>query len=46
MILDAKDFKNVLYGRPLGSFAHGSALSFALEDGEEKEFAVTNILWL
>ena len=46
MILDAKDFKNVLYGRPLGSFAHGSALSFGLEDGEEKEFAVTNILWL
>lgn len=46
IILEAKDFKNVLYGRPLASFAQGSALSFGTENGEEKEFAVTNILWL
>ena len=46
LILEAKDFKSVLYGRPLTSFTQGGALSFGIENGEEKEFAVTNILWL
>ncbi len=46
IILEAKDFKNEIYGRPLSSFAMGSALSFTSKDAEEREYVVTNILWL
>lgn len=45
IILEAKDFKNKRYGRPLTSFSLGSALSFHSEE-EKGEYAVTNILWL
>lgn len=45
IILAAKDFKSVSYGRPLSAFSQGSALSFHSEI-EENEYAVTNVLWL
>ncbi|MBQ7769676.1 MAG: dienelactone hydrolase family protein [Clostridia bacterium] len=45
IILKAADFKAVTNGRSLRSFADGSGLSFDCA-GEEKEYAVTNILWL
>ncbi len=45
MILKAADFKGESYGVPLQSFRQGSALSFACAY-EEKEFSITNILWL
>ena len=45
IILEAKDFKSVTYGRPLSAFSQGSALSFHSET-EENEYAVTNVLWL
>ncbi len=45
IILKANDFKADRDGRPLKSFADGSGLSFDCA-GEEKEFSVTNILWL
>lgn len=44
-VLDAKDFKSESCGRPLASFAEGSALVFNCEN-EENEYLVTNILWL
>ena len=45
IVLEAKDFKNERYGKPLESFSLGSALVF---DGlnEDGEVLVTNILWL
>ena len=45
IILKPSDFKEVLTGAPLTSFAGGSSLSF-LSENEEVEFAITNILWL
>ncbi len=45
IILKAADFKGEGYGMPLRNFFDGSALSFDC-GGEEKEFSVTNILWL
>ncbi len=45
MMLSAADFKGEHYGAPLKNFFDGSALSFACAD-EEKEFSITNILWL
>lgn len=45
IILKAADFKAETNGRSLKSFAEGSCLSFDYA-GEEKEYAVTNILWL
>ncbi len=44
-ILSAADFKGARYGASLKNFRYGSALSFACAD-EEKEFSVTNIVWL
>lgn len=45
IILRAADFKGEVSGAPLQNFFDGSALSFDCA-GEEREFAVTNILWL
>ncbi len=45
IILRAADFKGEKYGTPLQNFFEGNSLSFACGD-EEKEFAITNILWL
>ncbi len=45
IILKAADFKGERYGIPLQNFFEGSALSFDCAD-EEKEFSITNILWL
>lgn len=45
IILKAADFKGGEYGYSLENFADGSALVFACAN-EEREFAVTNILWL
>ena len=45
IILRAADFKGEISGMPLQNFFDGSALSFDCA-GEEKEFAITNILWL
>ena len=44
-ILSAKDFKNETIGKPLASFALGSALVFDCVD-EDNEMLVTNVLWL
>ena len=45
IILRAADFKGEVSGMPLQNFFDGSALVFdCVED--EKEFAITNILWL
>jgi hypothetical protein len=44
-LLRAEDFKNEDTGKSLPSFTHASALVFACA-GEEKEFSVTNLLWL
>ncbi len=44
IILRPSDFKGA-HGTPLASFSQGSALAFEGEE-TEKEFAVTNILWL
>lgn len=45
IILEAKDFKNETYGRPLPSFSSGNALAFQSER-EQDEIVVTNVLWL
>lgn len=45
IILKAADFKGETYGAPLENFYDGSALVFDCA-GEEREFAITNILWL
>ncbi len=45
VVLRAVDFKGGSYSRPLQNFDEGSALSFDCA-GEEREFSVTNILWL
>ena len=45
IILKAADFKGGEYGFPLENFSEGNALVFECA-GEEKEFSVTNILWL
>ncbi|MBR2442274.1 MAG: dienelactone hydrolase family protein [Clostridia bacterium] len=45
IILKAADFKGETYGAPLANFYNGSALVFDCAE-EEKEFAITNILWL
>ena len=45
MILRAADFKGISHGIPLENFYKGSALSFE-SAYEEKEFSITNILWL
>lgn len=45
IILRAADFKGEKGGRPLSNFCVGSALVF-LCGGEEKAYAITNILWL
>ncbi|MBE7080325.1 MAG: hypothetical protein E7371_03705 [Clostridiales bacterium] len=45
MMLRPADFKGEKGGRPLANFHLGSALVF-LCSGEEKEYAITNILWL
>ena len=45
IILKAADFKGETYGAPLQNFYNGSALVFDCAE-EEKEFAVTNILWI
>ena len=45
IVLKAADFKGESNNMPLRNFNEGSALSFACSD-EEKEFSVTNILWL
>jgi dienelactone hydrolase len=45
IILRAADFKGEVSGMPLQNFFDGSALAFGCA-GEEKEFAITNILWL
>jgi hypothetical protein len=45
IILKAADFKGETCGTPLENFYDGSALIFDCA-GEEKEFAITNILWL
>ncbi|MBQ8319415.1 MAG: dienelactone hydrolase family protein [Clostridia bacterium] len=44
-VLNASDFKNERLGKPLKSFALGSALVFDGVD-EENELLVTNVLWL
>ena len=43
--LITSDFKGGSYGTPLKNFQNGSALVFDCA-GEEKEFSITNILWL
>ena len=45
IILKAADFKGENCGTPLENFYDGSALIFDCA-GEEKEFSITNILWL
>ncbi len=45
IILKAADFKGEDYGAPLQNFYKGSTLSFDCADAE-KEFSITNILWL
>jgi hypothetical protein len=45
IILRAADFKGEISGASLQNFFDGSALSFDCAGGE-REFAVTNILWL
>ena len=45
IILRAADFKGSANGTPLENFKSGNALVFRAL-GEEKEFAVSNILWL
>ncbi len=45
IILRAADFKGEKGGTPLSNFHAGSALVFHCI-GEEKEYAITNILWL
>ena len=45
IILRAADFKGEYSGAPLQNFFDGSALIFDCE-GEEREFSITNILWL
>ncbi len=45
IIVKAADFKGESYGAPLQNFQRGSTLSFDCAD-EEKEFSITNILWL
>ncbi len=45
IILKAADFKGESYGAPLQNFHEGNTLSFDCA-GEEKEFSITNILWL
>ena len=45
IILKAADFNGEVSGIPLQNFFEGSALVFDCLD-EEKEFAITNILWL
>ena len=45
IILSTADFKGEVSGMPLQNFFDGSALVFDCA-GEEKEFAITNILWL
>ena len=45
IILKAADFKGEKGGYTLQNFYHGSALVFDCA-GEEKEFSITNILWL
>jgi dienelactone hydrolase len=45
IILKAAEFKGGEYGFPLENFSEGNALVFECA-GEEKEFSVTNILWL
>ena len=45
IMLEARDFKNDRYGKPLESFAQGRALTFGTEN-EDCEYAITNILWL
>ncbi len=45
IILKAADFKGESYGAPLQNFNEGSTLSFDCA-GEEKEFSITNIVWL
>ena len=45
IILEAKDFKSEVSGRPLSAFSLGRSLSFRSE-AEDAEYAVTNILWL
>ncbi len=45
IILKAADFKGESYGAPLQNFHDGSTLSFDCA-GEEREFSITNILWL
>ncbi|MBO5412646.1 MAG: dienelactone hydrolase family protein [Clostridia bacterium] len=44
-ILRAVDFKSMTNGKPLENFRKGSALSFESME-QEKEFSITNILWL
>lgn len=46
IILKAADFKSAETGEPLSSFSLGKALVFKQLGDEEKEFSVTNILWL
>ncbi len=45
IILKSADFKGETFGMPLRNFYEGRALLFDCEE-EEKEYAVTNILWL
>ena len=45
IILRAADFKGERGNRPLSNFCLGNALVFNCA-GEEREFAITNILWL
>lgn len=45
IILKSDDFKGEKYGYTLENFSSGSALVFDCA-GEEKEFSVTNIIWL
>lgn len=45
ILLRPAEFKGVTTGRPLKSFSLVRALEFAC-DGEEKEFAITDVLWL
>lgn len=45
IVLKAADFKRENGGLPLSNFCQGSALSFDCAE-EEKEFSITNILWL
>lgn len=44
-LLRAEDFKSESTGKPLSSFTRVSALVFCC-GGEEKEFSITNLLWL